>query len=77
MHPLLLNSTLSKKILNKFQQNKTKMATVAPQPPSANATAPNAQAPVMNASSYPMASLYVGDLHPDVCLLVNYHGSRD
>jgi hypothetical protein len=56
---------------------KTKMATVAPQPPSANANAPNAQAPVMNASSYPMASLYVGDLHPDVCLLVNYHGSRD
>lgn len=44
------------------------MATVAPQPqpPNANATAPNAQAPVMTASSYPMASLYVGDLHPDV-----------
>jgi len=40
-------------------------ATVAPQPQPANATAPAAQAPVMT-PSYPMASLYVGDLHPDV-----------
>uniref|UniRef100_A0A915N9M3 Polyadenylate-binding protein n=1 Tax=Meloidogyne javanica TaxID=6303 RepID=A0A915N9M3_MELJA len=42
-------------------------ATVAPQPPSANANAAAAnQAPVLNTPSYPMASLYVGDLHPDV-----------
>lgn len=40
-------------------------ATVAPQPPATNAAAPAAQAPVMT-PSYPMASLYVGDLHPDV-----------
>ena len=46
-------------------------ATVAPQPPSANANAAAAnQAPVLNTPSYPMASLYVGDLHPDVCLLI-------
>ena len=41
-------------------------ATVAPQPPTANATAPAAQAQVLATPSYPMASLYVGDLHPDV-----------
>jgi len=46
-------------------------AAVAPQPPSANANAAAAnQAPVLNTPSYPMASLYVGDLHPDVCLLI-------
>ena len=47
-------------------------ATVAPQPPSANANATATQAPVLNTPSYPMASLYVGDLHPDVCLLILY-----
>jgi hypothetical protein len=49
------------------------MATVISQPPSATAThatataaPPNSQAPITT-TSYPMASLYVGDLHPDVC----------
>jgi len=39
---------------------------VAPAQPPAAAAAQNAQAQVMPTPSYPMASLYVGDLHPDV-----------
>ena len=39
---------------------------IAPAQPQAAATAQNAQAQVMPTPSYPMASLYVGDLHPDV-----------
>lgn len=44
-------------------------AAVAPQQPTATANAPTAaggQAQIVATPSYPMASLYVGDLHPDV-----------
>lgn len=41
-------------------------ATVAPQVPNPNPTAPAIQTAPGMTPSYPMASLYVGDLHPDV-----------
>lgn len=47
-------------------------AAVATQPPTAAANAaPGAQASIVTTPSYPMASLYVGDLHPDVFLQKN------
>lgn len=48
------------------------VAIVAPQQPTATANAPTVaggQAQIITTPSYPMASLYVGDLHPDVSVV--------